>query len=162
MCQSSEWREDTDGDIEAGRTAHMYTHTHTHSVSPLRSLSVCSGVFTATLNALVCSGPSRCQLLAFQCNPDGSFLPLQCDLTSCWCVSEDGQEVSGTRTLGQTGQMPSCDRECVSGTVVCQNSHTPNPNSCSSLPQLPCAPPPPFPMVHWCASQRPVLFKVVT
>uniref|UniRef100_A0A3Q3WHA4 Thyroglobulin type-1 domain-containing protein n=1 Tax=Mola mola TaxID=94237 RepID=A0A3Q3WHA4_MOLML len=37
-----------------------------------------------------------------QCHHDGSFLPLQCDVTSCWCVSEDGQEVVGTRVPRQT------------------------------------------------------------
>ncbi|XP_036929244.1 thyroglobulin [Acanthopagrus latus] len=54
--------------------------------------------------------PSWCQLQGSQCRPDGSFLPLQCDVTSCWCVSDDGQEVGGTRAPRQTGQTPSCDR----------------------------------------------------
>ncbi|XP_049439347.1 thyroglobulin isoform X1 [Epinephelus fuscoguttatus] len=66
---------------------------------------------TAKLSAagqLTC--PSWCELQGSQCRPDGSFIPLQCDATSCWCVSEDGQEVGGTRTLRQTGQTPSCDR----------------------------------------------------
>ncbi|XP_044062749.1 thyroglobulin isoform X2 [Siniperca chuatsi] len=54
--------------------------------------------------------PSWCELQGFQCRPDGSFVPLQCDVTSCWCVSEDGQEVGGTRTPRQTGRTPSCDR----------------------------------------------------
>eukprot|EP00066_Takifugu_rubripes_P014219 XP_011603485.1 PREDICTED: thyroglobulin [Takifugu rubripes] len=54
--------------------------------------------------------PSRCQLLAFQCKSDGSFQPLQCDMNSCWCVSEDGQEVSGTRTRRQLGQLPASGR----------------------------------------------------
>lgn len=58
------------------------------------------------------SGPSSCELRGFQCRPDGSFLPLQCDVTSCWCVSEDGQEVSRTRVSRQTGLTPSCDRRC--------------------------------------------------
>ncbi|XP_070690875.1 thyroglobulin [Pempheris klunzingeri] len=53
--------------------------------------------------------PSWCDLQGFQCRPDGSFVPLQCDVTSCWCVAEDGQEVDGTRTPRQTGTL-SCDR----------------------------------------------------
>ncbi|XP_047453597.1 thyroglobulin [Mugil cephalus] len=66
---------------------------------------------TATRDAagqLTC--PSWCELQSLQCRPDGTFNPLQCDVTSCWCVSEDGQEVGGTRTLRQTGRTPSCDR----------------------------------------------------
>ncbi|XP_043973361.1 thyroglobulin isoform X2 [Gambusia affinis] len=54
--------------------------------------------------------PSWCELQRFRCRPDGSFDPLQCDVTSCWCVSEDGQEVAGTRSPRQTGRAPSCDR----------------------------------------------------
>ncbi|XP_028985251.1 thyroglobulin isoform X2 [Betta splendens] len=54
--------------------------------------------------------PSWCELQGLQCRPDGSFSPLQCDVTSCWCVSEDGQEEGGTRMLRQTGQTPSCAR----------------------------------------------------
>ncbi|XP_029959353.1 thyroglobulin [Salarias fasciatus] len=54
--------------------------------------------------------PSWCQLQGLQCRPDGSFVPLQCDVASCWCVSEDGQEVDGTRTPRQTDSAPSCDR----------------------------------------------------
>ncbi|XP_067456388.1 thyroglobulin [Thunnus thynnus] len=54
--------------------------------------------------------PSWCELQGLQCRPNGSFIPLQCDVTSCWCVSEDGKEVGGTRTLRQTGRTPSCDR----------------------------------------------------
>lgn len=69
--------------------------------------------------------PSWCELRGFQCRQDGSFIPLQCDATSCWCVSEDGQEVGGTRTPKQTGRTPSCDRPlCNSavthGALVCQ------------------------------------------
>ncbi|XP_068999898.1 thyroglobulin [Embiotoca jacksoni] len=66
---------------------------------------------TAALSAegqLTC--PSWCELQGLQCSPDGSFAPLQCDVTSCWCVSEKGQEVGGTRTSRQTGSAPSCDR----------------------------------------------------
>ncbi|KAK2845194.1 hypothetical protein Q5P01_011853 [Channa striata] len=54
--------------------------------------------------------PSWCELQGLQCQPDGSFTSLQCDVTSCWCVSEDGQEVSGTKVPRQTGPTPSCDR----------------------------------------------------
>ncbi|XP_039973585.1 thyroglobulin [Xiphias gladius] len=66
---------------------------------------------TATLSPagqLTC--PTWCELQGLQCRPDGSFIPLQCDVSSCWCVSADGQEVGGTRTPRQTGQTPSCDR----------------------------------------------------
>ncbi|KAK1895743.1 Thyroglobulin [Dissostichus eleginoides] len=72
---------------------------------------------TATQSAagqLTC--PSWCELQGSQCRPDGSFIPLQCDVTSCWCVSEDGQEVGGTRTSRQTGRTPSCP--------LCPNSIT--------------------------------------
>uniref|UniRef100_A0A3P9CK55 Thyroglobulin type-1 domain-containing protein n=1 Tax=Maylandia zebra TaxID=106582 RepID=A0A3P9CK55_9CICH len=58
-----------------------------------------------------CVDPGWCQLQGLQCRPDGSFAPLQCDVTSCWCVSENGQEVGGTRTSRQTGRTPSCDRK---------------------------------------------------
>ncbi|KAI9532440.1 hypothetical protein NQZ68_031963, partial [Dissostichus eleginoides] len=74
---------------------------------------------TATQSAtgqLTC--PSWCELQGSQCRPDGSFIPLQCDVTSCWCVSEDGQEVGGTRTSRQTRRTPSCDRP------LCPNSIT--------------------------------------
>uniref|UniRef100_A0A3Q3B902 Thyroglobulin n=1 Tax=Kryptolebias marmoratus TaxID=37003 RepID=A0A3Q3B902_KRYMA len=82
---------------------------------------------TATRSAtgqLTC--PSWCQLQGLQCRPDGSFAPLQCDVTSCWCVSEDGQEVYGTRTARQTGRTPSCDRplcpapSITHGALVCR------------------------------------------
>nr|XP_049585686.1 thyroglobulin isoform X6 [Syngnathus scovelli] len=73
---------------------------------------------------LIC--PSWCELQGLRCHPDGSFFPLQCDVTSCWCVSEDGLEVSGTRQLRVTGGMLSCERpdSCPAaaiahGTLVC-------------------------------------------
>ncbi|XP_030013657.1 thyroglobulin [Sphaeramia orbicularis] len=72
--------------------------------------------------------PSWCRLRDSQCRPDGSFIPLQCDSTSCWCVSVDGQEVGGTRMLRSTGQTPSCDRPLCSapvithGALVCQQT----------------------------------------
>ncbi|KAM9782560.1 thyroglobulin [Neosynchiropus ocellatus] len=62
--------------------------------------------------------PSLCQLQGTQCRPDGSFVPLQCDVTSCWCVSVDGQEVGNTRTPRLTGQTPSCDRPVCDGAGV--------------------------------------------
>uniref|UniRef100_A0A3B4VDR6 Thyroglobulin n=1 Tax=Seriola dumerili TaxID=41447 RepID=A0A3B4VDR6_SERDU len=80
---------------------------------------------TATPSAagqLTC--PSWCELQGLQCRPDGSFIPLQCDVTSCWCVSVDGQEVGGTRTLRQTGRTPSCplcpDPDVTHGALVCR------------------------------------------
>ncbi|XP_070786559.1 nidogen-2 [Enoplosus armatus] len=35
-----------------------------------------------------------------QCEPDGQFSPVQCygETTYCWCVDQDGREVSGTRS----------------------------------------------------------------
>ncbi|XP_037130748.1 thyroglobulin isoform X3 [Syngnathus acus] len=70
--------------------------------------------------------PSWCELQGLRCHPDGSFIPLQCDITSCWCVSEDGLEVSGTRQLQVTGGMASCERPdgcpaaaIAHGTLVC-------------------------------------------
>uniref|UniRef100_UPI003AB02372 thyroglobulin n=1 Tax=Centroberyx gerrardi TaxID=166262 RepID=UPI003AB02372 len=76
-------------------------------VSPLTGEPVQTATLTAA-GQLTC--PSWCELQGFQCRPDGSFAPLQCDITSCWCVSEDGQEVAGSRTPRQTGSSPSCDR----------------------------------------------------
>ncbi|XP_042345086.1 thyroglobulin [Plectropomus leopardus] len=70
--------------------------------------------------------PSWCELQGSQCRPDGSFIPLQCDVTSCWCVAEDGQEVGGTRTPRETGQTMSCDRplcpnsDVTHGALVCR------------------------------------------
>ncbi|XP_054638043.1 thyroglobulin isoform X2 [Dunckerocampus dactyliophorus] len=70
--------------------------------------------------------PSWCELQGHQCRPDGTFVPLQCDVTSCWCVSNDGQEVEGTRKLRRTGRTPSCDRPACAnftithGTLVCR------------------------------------------
>ncbi|XP_068425804.1 thyroglobulin [Clinocottus analis] len=74
---------------------------------------------TATPSAagqLTC--PSWCELQGLQCHPDGSFMPLQCDVTSCWCVSEDGQEVGGTRTARLSGRTPSCDRPLCAAAAV--------------------------------------------
>ncbi|XP_031582758.2 thyroglobulin [Oreochromis aureus] len=74
---------------------------------------------TATPNAtgqLTC--PSWCQLQGLQCHPDGSFTPLQCDVTSCWCVSENGEEVGGTRTSRQTGRTSSCDRPLCPAPII--------------------------------------------
>lgn len=76
-----------------------------------RSLCCLWWVHGRSVNPVLPSGPSWCELQGLDCRPDGSFAPLQCDVTSCWCVSEDGQEVAGTRTLRRTGRTPSCDRE---------------------------------------------------
>ncbi|XP_075994519.1 thyroglobulin [Genypterus blacodes] len=53
---------------------------------------------------------SLCELQGRRCRPDGSFAPLQCDVTSCWCASEAGQEVMGTRAPRQAGSALTCDR----------------------------------------------------
>ncbi|XP_067250747.1 thyroglobulin [Chanodichthys erythropterus] len=45
-----------------------------------------------------------------ECVQDGQqFLPLQCDLSDCWCVSQSGKELPTTRTSRSTGQTPACD-----------------------------------------------------
>ncbi|XP_057690921.1 thyroglobulin [Corythoichthys intestinalis] len=64
------------------------------------------------------SCPSQCQLQGLQCGPDGSFAPLRCDATTCWCVSEDGREVAGTQELRATGRTPSCDCPACPATVA--------------------------------------------
>ncbi|KAF1388560.1 hypothetical protein PFLUV_G00091540 [Perca fluviatilis] len=80
----------------------------------------------AALRLAAFSSPSWCELQGSQCRPDGSFVPMQCDVTSCWCVSEVGLEVGGTRTLRQTGRAPSCDRPLcpdsavTNGALVCR------------------------------------------
>ncbi|XP_078090061.1 uncharacterized protein nid2a [Mustelus asterias] len=44
-----------------------------------------------------------------QCDEEGNFRPVQCHGSTgyCWCVYENGQEISGTRTAPGTGQ-PQC------------------------------------------------------
>ncbi|KAG7469780.1 hypothetical protein MATL_G00132440 [Megalops atlanticus] len=67
--------------------------------------------------------PSWCQMLKDQvirreagigyepeCQADGQgFSPVQCDQGNCWCVSQSGLELPGTRTPRNTGRAPSCD-----------------------------------------------------
>ncbi|XP_030249432.1 thyroglobulin-like [Sparus aurata] len=84
-------------------------------VNPLTGETIQAATRSAA-GQLTC--PSWCQLQSSQCRPDGSFLPLQCDVTSCWCTSDDGQEVGGTRTPRQTGQTPSCDRPLCPASAV--------------------------------------------
>ncbi|XP_071324918.1 thyroglobulin isoform X1 [Trachinotus anak] len=94
-------------------------------VNPLTGETIQTATLSAT-GQLTC--PSWCELQGLQCRPDGSFIPLQCDVTSCWCVSVDGQEVGGTRTPRQTGVTPSCDRplcpnpDITHGALVCQRA----------------------------------------
>lgn len=41
-----------------------------------------------------------------QCQEDGSYYPVQCTTGwDCWCVDEDGREISGSRRRG----WPECD-----------------------------------------------------
>uniref|UniRef100_A0A3B3U9W8 Thyroglobulin n=1 Tax=Poecilia latipinna TaxID=48699 RepID=A0A3B3U9W8_9TELE len=87
------------------QVTHTHTHTHTHT-----DRAHCGSLLGGSVNSVLPSGPSWCELQRLRCRPDGSFDPLQCDVTSCWCVSEDGQEMAGTRSLRQTGRTPSCDR----------------------------------------------------
>ncbi|TKS82750.1 Thyroglobulin [Collichthys lucidus] len=65
--------------------------------------------------------------------------------------SKDGQEVGGTRTPRQTGGTPSCDRRCRL-LVEPQRAATRLLIGCCSALQVLFAPPPPFPMVHWCVT----------
>ncbi|XP_022806051.1 uncharacterized protein LOC111343164 [Stylophora pistillata] len=41
------------------------------------------------------------------CRPDGSYSPVQCYRSYCYCVNKDGQEISDTRTFTVTGK-PKC------------------------------------------------------
>lgn len=41
------------------------------------------------------------------CQADGSYSPLQCYQSHCYCVDRDGQEIVNTRTYVETGQ-PKC------------------------------------------------------
>ena len=41
------------------------------------------------------------------CRPDGSYSPVQCYRSYCYCVNRDGQEIINTRTFIETGK-PRC------------------------------------------------------
>ena len=48
-----------------------------------------------------------------ECEPDGRYKPVQCFAhahygTRCWCVDENGRELSGSSVQG--GQKPDCTR----------------------------------------------------
>ena len=43
-----------------------------------------------------------------QCKPDGSFEPLQCDMSYCYCVDQNGDERPNTRLNVRYGR-PVCD-----------------------------------------------------
>lgn len=43
-----------------------------------------------------------------QCKPDGSFEPLQCDMSYCYCVDQNGDERPDTRVNVRYGR-PVCD-----------------------------------------------------
>jgi len=43
-----------------------------------------------------------------QCKPDGSFEPLQCDMSYCYCVDQNGDERPDTRLNVRYGR-PVCD-----------------------------------------------------
>uniref|UniRef100_A0A8D3BNI0 Thyroglobulin n=1 Tax=Scophthalmus maximus TaxID=52904 RepID=A0A8D3BNI0_SCOMX len=118
-----------------GTSTHTHTHTHTQSKLITFYLNACVCVFQDGRYSVLqtggaagwCVNPltgdwiqtaTRGALQGRQCRPDGSFVPLQCDVTSCWCVSMDGQEVGGTRMPVQTGQTPSCDRPLCPDPVV--------------------------------------------
>uniref|UniRef100_UPI0009B31E8D thyroglobulin-like n=1 Tax=Monopterus albus TaxID=43700 RepID=UPI0009B31E8D len=84
-------------------------------VNPVTGETIRTATPSAT-GQLTC--PSWCELQGLQCRADGFFTPMQCDVTTCWCVSEDGQEVDGTRTPRGTGQAPSCDRPLCPDPVI--------------------------------------------
>ena len=48
------------------------------------------------------------------CRADGSYSPVQCYVSYCYCVNRNGQEISNTRTYIETGK-PRCT---YSGEVV--------------------------------------------
>ncbi|XP_068180607.1 thyroglobulin [Antennarius striatus] len=102
---------------EDGRFRVLQTEGAAHwCVNPMTGEPIQKATPTAN-GQLTC--PSWCVLRGSQCRPDGSFLPQQCDVTSCWCVSEDGQEVGGTRRLRRVGQQLSCDRPlCPTGPIT--------------------------------------------
>lgn len=99
-------------------SAEQLTCIHTHTYTPADTVIhfLCSDIIKLDCLCVLPSGPTWCQLQGGQCDSDGLFIPLQCDETSCWCVSVDGQEVGGTRTPQETQLKPSCDRKnmCVS------------------------------------------------
>lgn len=41
------------------------------------------------------------------CRADGSYSPVQCYSSYCYCVNSNGQEISNTRTYIETGK-PKC------------------------------------------------------
>uniref|UniRef100_A0A7E4UXH3 WAP domain-containing protein n=1 Tax=Panagrellus redivivus TaxID=6233 RepID=A0A7E4UXH3_PANRE len=69
-----------------------------------------------------------------QCNTVGEFTPIQCDSTYCWCVTQNGREISGTRVLDN--QRPNCqarraceERNC-SGHPSCPFGHLKDSTGC--------------------------------
>ncbi|XP_039536126.1 thyroglobulin [Pimephales promelas] len=67
-----------------------------------------------------------------ECVQDGQrFLPLQCDLFDCWCVSQSGKELPKTRTSRSTGRTPACDipecalpyRDISHGAILCSTTN---------------------------------------
>lgn len=54
---------------------------------------------------MACAGRMGCPVT--QCNPDGSFVPMQCSGSTgqCWCVDSMGNEVANTRSRGS---QPNC------------------------------------------------------
>ncbi|KAJ8415766.1 hypothetical protein AAFF_G00403230 [Aldrovandia affinis] len=89
-------------------------------VSPITGKAIQPAVQSQT-GDLQC--PDWCQMLKGQvirrmagigyepeCQADGQgFSPMQCDHGDCWCVSQNGQELPGTRTPRNTGLTPTCD-----------------------------------------------------
>ena len=45
------------------------------------------------------------------CRADGSYSPVQCYGSYCYCVDRTGQEISNTRTYIETG-IPKCTYTC--------------------------------------------------
>ncbi|VDL62775.1 unnamed protein product [Nippostrongylus brasiliensis] len=60
---------------------------------------------------------------AVQCEPNGDFREIQCDLRSmqCWCVNSTGIEVIGTRLNSNVG-MPTCSQPKICSVSCAQSS----------------------------------------
>lgn len=43
--------------------------------------------------------PTRCEALGGQCDTDGKFQATQCEVDTCWCVDEAGNQLPGTSTF---------------------------------------------------------------
>ncbi|XP_067929692.1 collagen alpha-1(XVIII) chain-like isoform X2 [Watersipora subatra] len=51
-----------------------------------------------------------------RCSPNGLYEPVQCFETECWCVTDDGEEISNTRVASPS--IPNCDYPALGATSV--------------------------------------------